>query len=371
MKWIKILSLILCAVLLLGACGAGKECESADTFIENLRVGWNLGDSLSVYDEESAGDPGESYEAVCDFETSWNNPVTTEEMIHAVCGRGFNAIRIQVSFYNHMDEEGNISEAFLDRLEEVVGYGLDAGAYVVINVTGFAWLSTEPTLAETNGAILENIWKQVAGRFRDTGEKLIFECFNEILDKGESWNGTSAADYAVVNRFYQLFVDTVRASGGYNKSRNLMLNPYAGTYEKDVIGKMVLPHDPAEGHLILQVHCYHPIDFTFDEINLGNSNFSWTWGNGNQKEQLDWIFADVKEAADELGVPVVIGEFGVCDRTEESERAEYVGYYAEAAAKQGIKVFLFDDGNGLRVFDRANLDWLYPSVVDALFEGIE
>ena len=374
MKLMKILGLLSGAALLFSACEAGKTCESADEMMKNLKVGWNLGCSLSVYTEEkspSAEALKESYEDVCEFETWWLNPLTTKEMIHAVKERGFNAVRAQVSFYNHMDEEGHISEAFMKRVREVVDYCIDEDMYIIINTSGLPWLKTTPDDYVKNGTVYVNLWTQIAEEFKNTGDKLIFESFNEIRDKAGRWENASAKDYDVVNAFYRLFVTTVRNGGGYNKTRNLMLNTYAGSFKESELERVEIPADTVDGHLILQVHCYDPVSFTFNEENLGNSNFTWKWGSDSEKKRMDDIFDTLKDYGEKLGVPVVIGEFGVCDRTEESERAEYIRYYAEASSSRGIKLILFDDGSAITVFDRANCTWKYPAVVDALFDGIK
>ena len=307
-------------------------------------------------------------EKIATQETAWGNPVTTQEMIDAVAERGFKTIRVQVSYLNHMDAEGNIDELWLDRVQEVVDYCMNAGLYCVINTSGYMWMTCNPADWEVQKPVYTNLWKQISERFADYGEKLIFESCNEILYAEGLWNYPPMEAYDVMHEIHQTFVDTVRAGGGYNETRNLMLNPYAAGYDYEMNKNFTLPTDTVEGHLMAQVHCYVPQDFTFNETNLGSTNFRYEWGTEEDKQQLDDVLKGIKKRfIDELGIPVVIGEFGIAKRINEGEAAEYLGFYAKTADKYGIGLILFDDGVDIAVFDRGLLIWLRPQVVDALF----
>ena len=313
-----------------------------------------------------AGEP--TPEEIAAQEQAWGNPVTTQEMIDTVVDRGFNLIRIQVSYLNHMDAEGNIDELWLDRVQEVVDYCMNAGVYCVINTSGYMWMTCNPADWEVQKPIYTNLWKQISERFADYDEKLIFESCNEILYAEGMWNYPPAEAYDVMHEIHQTFVDTVRAGGGYNETRNLMLNPYAAGYDYEMNKNFTLPTDTVEGHLLAQVHCYVPQDFTFNETNLGSTNFRYEWGTAQDKWQLDETLLGIKKRfIDELGIPVVIGEFGIAKRLSESEAAEYIGFYAQIADKYDIQLILFDDGLDIAVFDRNNLTWTRPQVIETLF----
>ena len=300
-------------------------------------------------------------------ELAFGNPVTTQEMINAVRDKGFNLIRVQVCYITHMDEEGNVDPKWLDRVAEVVDYCMNAGVYCLINVAGGGWLEAERETFPEQSAIYRRIWEQVAERFEDYGELLLFESFNEIRNLEGAWSNPSKDEHDVVTYLHHVFVDTVRASGGYNKTRNLVLNTYAAASRYDMNVHFELPEDTVDGHLIGQVHCYTPIEFCFNETNLGHSNFRNEWGTADDYAELSAKLEGVKKRfIDELGIPVIIGEFGAVDRTSETERAEYIGYYSKLADQYGLKLVIFDDGYEFTVFDRETLTWPYEKVIQAL-----
>ena len=320
--------------------------------------------------EHTNGNP--TKEEIAAAETAWGNPVTTQAMINAVRDRGFNMIRVQVSYLNHMDSEGNIDALWLERVAEVVDYCMNAGVYCLINTTGAGWMTADPETFEEQNRIYANLWTQIASRFANYGELLLFESCNEVLNSSGQWWNPPAACYSVMNAYYQTFVDTVRAAGGYNETRNLVLNPYAATYDYSMNRQFKLPKDTVEGHLIAQVHCYEPNTFCFNETNLGSSNFASEWGTDAEKKKIDEIMGNIrKRFIEELGIPVMIGEFGTVKRVAEAERAEYIEYYAEAANKNNIKLVIFDDGGDFTVFDRNTLSWPYESIIEALFRAQE
>lgn len=321
-----------------------------------------------VFVEVSNGE--ETAESIRQSELSWGNPETTQEMITAVKNRGFNLIRIQVSWLNHMDERGNVNELWLDRIESVVNYCINAGVYCLINTSGGGWLTADSSSFAEQRTIYTHLWEQIAERFADYGELLLFESCNEVLDKDGNWWTPTEDAYQTMNMLYQLFVDTVRAASGYNSTRNLVLNPYAATYDYNMNQNFRLPNDSVEGHLIAQVHCYAPTEFCMNEINLGHTEFKNTWGSAEEIAELDRLLNGVKTRfIDELGIPVIVGEFGTVKRLTEDEREKYVREYARIARKYGIKLAIFDDGGDFAVFDRNHLTWPYEGMIDALLMG--
>lgn len=303
------------------------------------------------------------------LESMWSSPATTPEMIQAVRDRGFRTIRAQVSWVNHMDKYGNIDPSWLERVAEVVDYCMDAGVYCIINTTGAGWLTADPYTLEEQGAIYRRLWEQIAARFADYGELLLFESFNEILDETKSWTNPAFDSYEAVHTLHQIFVDTVRAGGGYNETRNLILNPYAASPTSSMIRFFELPKDTVENHLIAQVHCYTPGNFTMNAVNLGDIHFVNEWGTEIEKQTLDSIMSLVKQRfVDELGIPVLIGEFGVVNRVPMSERIEYLDFYVKTANKYGIGLIIFDDGGDFAVFNRRSLTWPYAEIISTLFQ---
>ena len=190
--------------------GTDMTKANAAAIAADIKVGWNLGNSLDCYDVTKA-------------ETGWGNPVTTKAMIDTVKAAGFNAVRIPVSWTDHITDDGTIDSAWMDRVQEVVDYSMDNDLYTIINVhhDDYTWLN--PTYAEEAAvkAKLTKIWTQIAARFQDYGGKLLFEGMNEprIVGSTYEWSGGTAEERDVINHLHQAFVDTVRASGGNNPDR--------------------------------------------------------------------------------------------------------------------------------------------------------
>ena len=305
---------------------------------------------------------------ITEMETAWGNPVTTQEMINAVRDRGFDMIRIQLSYYNHMDAKGNIDKLWLDRVQEVVDYCMNAGVYCIINTSGINWLTANPKEWQTNKPIYINLWSQIAKRFAGYDDKLLFESCNEVLYIEGNWSAPPLDAYNVMHDIHQTFVNVVRASGGYNATRNLFLNTYGGNYDYSINQYFKLPTDTVENHLIAQVHVYVPQRFTFNETNLGSTDFVNEWGSAADRIQLDNVLKGVKRRfIDELGIPVLIGEFGVVDRAAEEERVEYISFYSQKAHEYGLELCYFDDGHDFAIFDRDQLVWTQEKLIEALF----
>lgn len=312
-----------------------------------MNVGWNLGNSL---DTPTKGDKDLPIEL---YETLWGNPTTTREMIHAVKEAGFGVIRVPVTWAHHMDENGNVDKAWMDRVEEVVNYVLDEGIYCIINVhhdTGAAgWLRASGSKYEEERTKFENLWLQIATRFRDYDEKLIFEGFNEIMNDKNEWGVPEKEALDVVNKLNQLFVDTVRASGGNNYHRNLICNPYAASLIPVTLAKTKIPTDPAgKGHIILQVHTYAPSSYT--ESTTNKLSF---FHKALLKIEV-WLMGVTSNLK---RVPVVLGEFGSYVKDNPENSYAYLKTIRNSANFHGILCIIWDDGGRYKIFDRNTLEW--------------
>lgn len=201
--------------------GESNTYKDANEFVSRIGVGWNLGNSLDAiggYDISS--------------ETAWGNVKTTEKLISTVKKAGFNTVRIPVTWGSHLDEKGSISKEWLDRVQQVVDYAYDNDMYIILNVHHDN--GAFPLDEKTEAAVTQKykaLWKQIAVRFKDYDERLIFEGRNEPRTEGSAkeWTGGTKAEWEVLNRMYKVFVNTVRQSGGNNKTRFLMIAPYAAT----------------------------------------------------------------------------------------------------------------------------------------------
>lgn len=320
------------------------EFRTAIQIADAINVGWCLGNSFDCYDS--------NHEKIS-TETSWGNIKTTEEIVKGVKEAGFNAIRIPVTWGEHMDSDV-IQTEWLDRIQEVVDYAYDNDMFVIINMHHDDYIWFNPTEAEysQDSQKLISIWEQVSERFRDYGDRLLFEGMNEprTIDSEKEWAGGTPEERAVINKYEQDFINTVRASGGNNSERTLIITSYAASAETVAIDDVIIPDDK---NIILSVHYYAPWKFS-EGI---DSHFT-----NDGKNELENKFAELKEKFIEKGTPVIIGEFGCVNATDNATRAEYYNYYISSAKSNGIKCFVWDNGkssgeSSFGLFNRGNLSW--------------
>ncbi|HET7544023.1 MAG TPA: glycoside hydrolase family 5 protein [Polyangiaceae bacterium] len=363
-----------------GAAGsAASECV-AKTAVASMKLGWNLGNSLDV------ADASKSDTAV---ETAWGNPAITPELLKAVAAAGFGAVRIPVTWIGRFGSAPNytISPAFIARVEQVVKYALDAGLYVIINVhhdggnnvTG-RWLTlvdgSGQVTSANNTAVLTQfkaLWTQIAAHFSGYGEHLVLEAMNEVM---VDYNTPKPEYYTQINALNQAFVDTVRASGGNNPKRCLVVPGYNTNIDYTVAG-FVLPKDSSAGKLILSDHFYDPYSFA-------GSAETHTWGTGNPGidnwGQEDWVkaqMAKLKATYGDKDLPIILGEYGAVNQTGyENYRRYYVEYVTKAAHDAGITPFFWDNGgknsgsDAFGLIDRSNNAILYPMLMQALTRAV-
>lgn len=332
------------------------EGMSAAEIVKDMKIGWNLGNTLDCYNV--------TWE-VSDFETAWGNPRTTKAMIDTVKKEGFNAVRIPVSWNEHMN--GNkIDGDWLNRVNEVVDYVIDNDMYAIINVhhDDYTWLNPSKADEAAVKAKLVSIWEQLSDRFKDYDQHLLFEGMNEprIIGGQDEWTGGTAEEREVINHLFQAFVDTVRKSGGNNSSRALIITSHAASIEADAVNDIVVPDDD---RIIVSIHYYSPWDFA------GGENGKSDWGSDSEKKELDKGFDFLKSKFIDKGVPVIIGEFGATNKNNDSVRASYMEYYVKSAKSRGITCFIWDNGtkDEFGLLDRNSLTWYFKNVVDAAVKG--
>ncbi len=333
-----------------------SEGMSAAEIVKDMKIGWNLGNTLDCYNV--------TWE-VSDFETAWGNPRTTKAMIDAVKKEGFNAVRIPISWNEHMN--GNkIDGDWLNRVNEVVDYVIDNDMYAIINVhhDDYTWLNPSKADEAAVKAKLVSIWEQLSDRFKNYDQHLLFEGMNEprIIGGQDEWTGGTAEEREVINHLFQAFVDTVRKSGGNNSSRALIITSHAASIEADAVNDIVVPDDD---RIIVSIHYYSPWDFA------GGENGKSDWGSDSEKKELDKGFDFLKSKFIDKGVPVIIGEFGATNKNNDSVRASYMEYYVKSAKSRGITCFIWDNGtkDEFGLLDRNSLTWYFKNVVDAAVKG--
>lgn len=337
---------------------AAVQGPTADEIVADIVIGWNLGNAL---DSNMNGRRGLS------TETCWGNPKTTKEMIDKIKATGFNAVRVPVTWFNHLDLTTNeIETEWMDRVEEVVNYVLDNDMYCIINVhhdTGEkGWLRASSKNIDAKMTRYKAIWKQVSERFKDYDDKLLFESFNEILDENNEWTKPGTEAVTVTNELNQLFVDTVRASGGKNATRCLVLNTYCAGGNKEVTQGFVMPNDTVDNKLIVEAHIYQPFYFT---SHVSPDVIEWA----NNKYTLESQLKNMYNSFVKQGIPVIIGEFGAVDKNNNTRQREtWLRFYIDTCYNYGIKCFWWDNGNvaEYEIMDRLSLEITEPTLVEIM-----
>lgn len=316
--------------------------ETAHEAVQAMGVGWNLGNTL---DSWWTGDTdGRDW---IKWETGWGQPVTKPELMTMLKQAGFGAIRVPVTWSVHMDRDGKVYPEWMDRVNEIVDYVLDAGMYCIINVhhdTGAdedVWLVASEADYQREREMYEGLWVQIAERFRDYDQHLLFEAYNEMLDESRSWcfaslnlgyDQVAAAEaYEAINSYAQSFVDAVRSTGGNNAVRNLIVNTYgacsgSGNWNphlKEPLKNMDLPSDSTEDHLMFQVHAYPLID----DI-------------PSMEAELEDMFDSLDKYLASQGAPVIIGEWGTFSENPSQENLLYFAdFFVRKAREYGFGTF--------------------------------
>lgn len=357
----------------------GDTFPSSWTTLEDFLLGYNLGNTLDSNPTSATGDGWweqkwqDSTPTTADWETAWGQPVTTPAIINAIAERGFNIFRIPVTWYIHMDQNDQVDPAWMARVKEVVDMVLATGSYCILNVqhdTGAAataWLQANME-AYNNGAAdrYKKLWQQIATTFRDYGDHLLFESFNEILytNSDAGWTPPAAGNdaYEAIRRYHQDFVNTVRATGGNNEYRNLVINPYAATSTQTVLDELVVPQDKHANHILMSVHSYDPYNFCND-----NGEWSILTFNDECRETIDAVFQRVTSKASELGIPAFFGEFGAIDgKKDPAERIKYATYFGQKLKQNATSALWW-----MGLIDRVSLNWTEAEIVNALFNAVK
>ncbi|WP_157975947.1 cellulase family glycosylhydrolase [Lewinella sp. IMCC34191] len=361
--------LVLMIFLLPSATLFAQSGPTAAELSADMTVGWNLGNSLEVPTGE----------------TDWGNPATTKRLIDSVAAAGFNVLRIPTAWNSYADPNTLVIDpAWLARVKEVVDYGRANEMYVILNSHwDGGWLEEKPFYAdqESVNAKQKAYWTQIANYFADYDEHLLFAGTNEVR---ADYNNPTDEYIEVQQSYLQTFVDAVRATGGNNLDRSLIVQTY-NTNIWHGLEHFTLPTDVVADRLFVEVHSYDPYNYTLNP-NISEACTVWgtPWAEGDvcdwgQEDYHDDLFARVKAEWVDEGVPVILGEFGVVRRSSLTgqeradhlaSRAYYLDYIVSEARENGIVPVYWDNGwagdNGFALFDRTTGASVDQGAVDAL-----
>jgi endoglucanase len=348
---------------------SSSSVSSGVTSVELTRlmgIGWNVGNSLDAVGGE----------------TNWGNPLITQQLINSVKAAGFKTIRLPVAWSKFSNAQNFVIQtAWMDRVEQVVNYALNADMYVVMNIHwDGGWM--QPTYAQQSyvNNRLNIMWTQIANRFKNYDDRLLFAGTNEVMVDGDY--GTPTVEYYTVqNSFNQTFVDTVRATGGKNATRHLVVQGF-NTNIDHTVNFAAIPVDTVNDRLMMEVHYYDPYNFTLNT----NSNIT-QWGSiaTNPSATETWAnesytnaqFQKMKTHFVDQGVGVILGEYGVVSRLNVSGHATYRNYWNEyitqSAYNHGLVPIYWDNGysgdGGFALFDRNTGSLLYPALIQAIVKA--
>lgn len=366
-RFLHLFSLMLAVLMLIPCVGSAEEAEAVDngvmreglTALEATRLmgnGINLGNTLEACDNNV----GIKTNAPLSYETHWGQPKTTQTMIDGMKAAGFDTIRIPVAWMTNATHlyEGDytIDADYMDRVEEVVRYARKAGMYVIINDHWdggwYGMFGSES--AETRALAMEaykGMWQQIAERFRDYSDYLIFESANEELGGRFDENSplycsdsvvTYLNDderYALTNKINQTFVDVVRATGGNNATRFLLIAGYSTDINQTCDDRFQMPKDTVDSKLMVSVHYYDPWSY----CGASSAASATKWGKVSDYEYMDQQLAKMTKFT-EAGYGVVIGEYGAlpCSDGLKDNTLAYHTAFLDACTKYNLTNCLWD-----------------------------
>lgn len=366
-RFLHLFSLMLTVLMLIPCVGSAEEAEAVDngvmreglTALEATRLmgnGINLGNTLEACDNNV----GIKTNTPLSYETHWGQPKTTQAMIDGMKAAGFDTIRIPVAWMTNATHlyEGDytIDADYMNRVEEVVRYARKAGMYVIINDHWdggwYGMFGSES--AETRALAMEaykGMWQQIAERFRDYSDYLIFESANEELGGRFDENSplycsdsvvTYLNDderYALTNEINQTFVDVVRATGGNNATRFLLIAGYGTNIDQTCDDRFQMPKDTADSKLMVSVHYYDPWSY----CGASSAVSATKWGKVSDYEYMDQQLAKMTKFT-EAGYGVVIGEYGAlpCSDGLKDNTLAYHTAFLDACTKYDLTNCLWD-----------------------------
>lgn len=366
-RFLHLFSLMLAVLMLIPCVGSAEEAEAVDngvmreglTALEATRLmgnGINLGNTLEACDNNV----GIKTNTPLSYETHWGQPKTTQAMIDGMKAAGFDTIRIPVAWMTNATHlyEGDytIDADYMDRVEEVVRYARKAGMYVIVNDHWdggwYGMFGSES--AETRALAMEaykGMWQQIAERFRDYSDYLIFESANEELGSRFDENSplycsdsvvtylTDDERYALTNEINQTFVDVVRATGGNNATRFLLIAGYGTNIDQTCDDRFQMPKDTAVSKLMVSVHYYDPWSY----CGASSAASATKWGKVSDYEYMDQQLAKMTKFT-EAGYGVVIGEYGAlpCSDGLKDNTLAYHTAFLDACTKYNLTNCLWD-----------------------------
>lgn len=345
MKLKNFISAIMLPVMLITSSSCtNAEAESADVpmrdmttmeIVKEMGLGINLGNTL-----EACGTWINKNNGVSGYETAWGSPIITEEMIKGYANCGFGVLRIPVAWSNLMEEDYTIHPDYMARVKQITDWTIDSGMYAIVNIHyDSGWWTNFPTDKEECMKKYTRIWEQITEEFKDYSDKLMFESLNEEGGWDSLWNRWSGSDngkaesFGLLNEINQKFVDIVRASGGNNPKRHLLIAGYNTDIDLTCDPAFVMPKDEAK-RCAVSVHYYTPSTFCILEQDASWGKAQTEWGSDADVKQLNDYMDMLKTTFVDNDIPVIIGEYGV---STGNKTPEMIRLFLSSVAKEAYK----------------------------------
>ena len=319
---------------------------------------------------------GNTFDNTAAWETGWGQPLVTQAYINGMASRKIKTVRVPVA-WNTYAVNGVVDATKMNRVKQVVSWIEAAGMYSIVNIHwDGGWInnqgnSNEYKLTDDVKTKFASYWTQISTAFATVGNKLIFEALNEegVYYVNGTANGTP--DYAALNTLNQLFVTTVRAQSGYNKTRALLIAGFGTDIDRTCVSGFTVPNDPAgAGKLFLSLHFYTPSTFTILDSVASWGSPQTTWGTSADKATLQGLFDKAGSFSKQRSIPVIIGEFGVTIGTayprDPASRSLWMESVAKAAFSYGMVPVLWDTGT-----DISRTDGSFSTALQTVFNDLK
>ncbi len=349
-----------------------------------IGLGVNIGNTMEAPNITELGEFEETW--------GWGNIEPTESYIKFLKQTGFNAVRIPCSWvkgYVKDPKTMKIDAAWLSRVHQLVKYCVDNDVYVLLNIHwDGGWLDDNIKAAKKDSVIAKQkaLWEQIATKMRDFDEHLMFASANEPpADTQEEMD--------ILNSYHETFVKAVRATGGRNSYRVLVVQGPNTSADWTYRLMNTLPHDPVPNRMMVEVHEYTPSQFCIldDIVSWGRPVFYWGAGNhstiepeanatyGEEDAILD-SFRKLKEKFTSKGIPVVLGEYATMRRNASNKYVpkdmakhnksvdDWTTFVTKQCKLNGVLPFYWEVGN---VLDRRNEVVKDQAMINALKEGMK
>jgi len=331
--------------------------------VKELRLGWNLGDSLDALCTDWLDYNNDQTAS----ETCWGNVKATQDLFTSLMNKGINVFRVPITWTGHIGDAPNytIDKKWLERVREVVNYSYQNGAYVIINTHHENWVNTYNDKIAYAKEITANLWKQIAEEFKDYDEHLIFECMNNPrkIDSNTDDEFGDDESWKFINEVNKVFIDTVRQAKGNNPKRHLLISPYRSLIDQDTVKRLEIPS--YDKKIMVSLHGNIPYDFTSNHNNDIYSKIT----------DIEWSLNTINQQFLAKNIPVIMTEFYAANRADNSERTLLADYYIKKATDVGIPCVLWDNGKleygneNYGLINRITYEIKYPDYLNTLLEA--